>query len=68
MIEDEIFNMMTDKKKSDYTRATLPHVCSMCGELSNNGYKLSLENMIGIDLKSKPYIFICEECYKELPD
>lgn len=60
--------MMVDRKKSDYVKATLPHTCSMCGEISNDGYKLSLESMMDVDLESMPYVFICKECYEELPD
>ena len=71
MIEDEIFDSMSKMKKSYYKVATHPHQCSMCGEEANPEkvrYMLKNEYVDELDPLTIPYLFICEECYKELPD
>lgn len=71
MIEDEIFDSMSKMKKSYYKVATHPHQCSMCGEEASPRkvcYMLKNEYVDELDPLVIPYLFICEDCYKELPD
>lgn len=71
MIEDEIFDSMSKMKKSYYKVATHPHQCSMCGEEAGPRkvcYMLKNEYVDELDPLAIPYLFICEDCYKELPD
>lgn len=44
---------------SEYT-----HHCSMCGE-THSEYRLKVPYVESLGLQT-PYIFICEECFKEL--
>lgn len=81
-IEDEIFaDALTALKinlnKKMYTNAQYPHKCSLCTEDNNEtGYKLKVEERFINDYYSEitsptvynPYLFICKECYEELPD
>lgn len=81
-IEDEIFaDALTASKinlnKKMYTKAQYPHKCSLCTEGNNEtGYKLKVEERFINDCYSEitspavynPYLFICKECYEELPD
>lgn len=71
-IEDEMFvNAVTaqniHRTQSMYNKAKLPHKCSMCGEDNDKleiGYALDIEFVSDL---SDPYIFICDDCFKELP-
>lgn len=81
-IEDEIFTdaltaLKINLNKKMYTKAQYPHKCSLCTESSNKlGYKLKVEERFANDYYSEitsptvynPYLFICKECYEELPD
>lgn len=81
-IEDEIFaDILTALRinltKNMYTKAQYPHKCSLCAEESNElGYKLKIsERKIVNDYViydgpeiNTPYLFICKECYEELPN
>ena len=70
-IEDKIFAealsaQRLHRTKQMYNKAKLPHRCSMCGEDNDKleiGYALDIEFVSDL---SDPYIFICEDCYKEL--
>lgn len=69
-IEDKMFyqdlrDMKLRRTKNMYERASLPHTCRMCDETSEVTYKLKMEYVTTL---STPYIFICEDCYKELKD
>ena len=81
-IEDEIFaDALTALKinlnKKMYARAQYPHICSLCtGDSDELGYKLKVKERF-IDqhyseiispTECNPYLFICKECYEELPD
>lgn len=70
MIEDEIFDSMANVRKSYYTKAKHVHQCSMCGEIApvQQVYMLKDEYIDGLDPLQVAYLFICEECYNELPD
>lgn len=71
MIEDNIFDSMARMRKSDYVVATYPHQCSMCGEEASPNkvcYMLKEESVNELNPIEIPYLFICEDCYKELPD
>lgn len=82
-IEDDIFldalaSLKIKLTKDMYIRANYPHTCSLCTECSSNklGYKLRpkfryIDNSyseIVSPQQSNPYLFICKECYDELPD
>lgn len=73
MIEDEIFASALDtmgikRTKDMYIAAEHPHTCTMCGEDYDPqavGYKLKREY---VDNLNTPYLWICNECYEELPN
>lgn len=81
-IEDEIFAdalsaLRINLNKKMYTEAQYPHRCSLCTEDTNViGYKLKVEERFINDycseivspIEASPYLFICKECYEELPD
>lgn len=71
-IEDEIFNSALEaskikRTKNMYEKARYLHNCSMCLDDSKKEvqYKLKFEY---VDSMDTPYIFICEDCYNELPE
>lgn len=51
------------RTKDMYKKADYLHICRMCGEASQSGYKLTEEYTRGNDT---PYVFLCSECYNEL--
>ena len=69
-IEDTMFMQALDvmkivRRKSSYEKAKHIHVCDFCRE-NNATLKLNKEFVtLGPDT---PYLFICEDCYKELED
>lgn len=69
--QDEMFTSALEaqglkRTKSMYERASLPHMCRACLESSKDlGYKLRLEFVTDFNT---PYLYICDECYKELAD
>lgn len=64
--KEELKKLGIKRTKGMYKKARYPHICSMCLDKENSlGYKLKLDYVDGIDT---PYIFICEDCYKELED
>ena len=72
MIEDEIFASALEasnikRTKGMYHKAKLLHHCSMCDNVSEPsvGYALNLDEVSGFDT---PYLYICPECYEELPE
>ena len=81
-IEDDIFMdalsaFKLKLNKSMYEPAMYPHKCSLCTEDDNKiGYKLKIEERFINEYYSEitspavynPYLFICKECYEELPD
>lgn len=71
-IEDEIFDTAINvqgikRTKSMYEKARYLHNCSMCLDESKKevAYRLKIEYVRDY---ATPYIFICDECYNELPD
>ena len=71
MIEDDIFFSLVKRSKADYVPATLLHTCEMCrkeARLGQRGYMLSEEKLDTGDPLVTPYLFICNECYDELPE
>lgn len=73
-IEDEIFASALEtsgikRTKAMYERALFPHWCTMCYDkdtVNYYGYRLKPEFVsYGEDT---PYLFICDECYEELPN
>ena len=53
------------RRKSNYEKAEHLHKCELCTE-ENATYKLKPEFVtLGANT---PYLFICEDCYKELED
>lgn len=65
-IEDDMLFEELKLSKDKYTKAQYPHVCGLC--LDENK-----ENKIGYKLiegrsPDQPALFICEECYNQLPD
>ena len=71
-IEDEIFDSALEaskirRTKNMYEKARYLHNCSMCLDDSKKEvqYKLKFEYVNSI---KTPYIFICEDCYNELPE
>lgn len=76
-LEDKIFLKALEAKgikrtKKMYERAEHPHRCSMCQceeDITINdlrkGYRLTIPYVSDFN---EPYIFICDDCYKELPD
>lgn len=81
-IEDKIFQLALEQlriklTKCMYKRANLPHKCSLClEEPVELGYKLKpiyrqiYEDYFEIEtpIEYSPYLFICKECYEELPN
>jgi hypothetical protein len=72
MIEDEMFAKALEiigirRTKKMYHKAKLLHHCSMCDNISEPsvGYALNLDKVSGFDT---PYLYICPECYEELPE
>lgn len=68
-IEDDMFASALEaqgiKRTQDmYEASTYPHRCTMCGEYPSS-YKLKVPYVEEIGLET-PYIFICQECFKEL--
>ena len=68
-IEDEIFADAVSasglkRTQSMYEPSKYPHHCSMCGEMHSE-YKLKLPYVENLGTET-PYIFICEDCFKEL--
>ena len=69
-IEDEMFMQALEvanivRRKSSYTKSDHIHKCELCTE-ENAIYKLKPEFVtLGANT---PYLFICEDCYKELED
>ena len=69
MIEDKIFNSMVNLSREMYEEAELSHECSLCGELMNTSefYMRKIDNGEQEISTTTPYLFICKECWKELP-
>lgn len=70
-IEDDIFtDALTasglKRTKGMYEPSSYPHHCNMCVD-GKAEYKLKPEYVESLSLET-PYIFICEECYKELEE
>ena len=68
-IEDLIFTSALEaqgmlRKQNMYEPSTYSHKCSMCGNYPS-GYKLKPQYVEDLGNET-PYIFICEECMKEL--
>ena len=69
-IEDTMFMQALDvmkivRRKSSYEKSDHVHSCNFCTE-DNATYRLKPEFVtVGA---STPYLFICENCYKELDD
>lgn len=69
-IEDTMFMQALEvakitRHKSSYEKANRIHKCEFCTE-DNATYKLKPEFVtLG---NETPYLFICEDCYKELED
>ena len=65
MIEDELFKQEVkgyNLTKEVYTPAEHSHQCTMCGQ-NYLGYK----RKDALDANT-PYLFICIDCYEELPN
>ena len=69
-IEDTMFMQALEvakitRRKSSYEKADHSHKCDFCTE-DNATYRLKPEFVtLG---NETPYLFICEDCYKELED
>ena len=69
-IEDTMFMQALEvakitRRKSSYEKANRVHKCEFCTE-ENATYRLRPEFVtLG---NETPYLFICEDCYKELED
>ena len=69
-IEDTMFMQALEvakitRRKSSYEKASRVHKCEFCTE-DNAAYRLKPEFVtLG---NETPYLFICEDCYKELED
>ena len=69
-IEDTMFMQALEvmkivRRKSSYEKSDHVHSCNFCAE-DNATYRLKPEFVtVGA---STPYLFICEDCYKELDD
>ena len=69
-IEDTMFMQALEvakitRHKSSYEKANRVHKCEFCTE-DNATYRLKPEFVtLG---NETPYLFICEDCYKELED
>ena len=69
MLEDKIFDSISGLNKDMYEEAELAHKCSLCGALleTNNSYMRKIDNGEQEISTTTPYLFICKECWKELP-
>lgn len=68
-IEDLIFASALEaqglhRTQEMYEPSNYPHKCSMCGEYPS-GYKLKPQ-YVEVAGEETPYIFVCEDCLKEL--
>ena len=68
-IEDEIFASALEaqglhRDKDMYEPSTYPHRCTMCGDYPSS-YKLKPQYVENLGDET-PYIFICEDCLKDL--
>lgn len=68
-IEDEIFASALEaqgiKRTQDmYEPSTYPHRCTMCDSYPSQ-YKLKIPYVEILGTET-PYIFICQDCFKEL--
>jgi len=68
-IEDEMFASALEaqgiKRTQDmYEPSKFPHSCSMCGDYPSS-YKLKPQYVEELGTET-PYIFVCEECLKDL--
>ena len=69
-IEDTMFMQALEvakitRRKSSYEKADRIHKCEFCTE-DNATYRLKPE-LVTLGNET-PYLFICEDCYKELED
>lgn len=65
-IEDEIFNQLVQLDILQYEVAEVQHECRCCSSVTNPTYKLKFDEEGDRDLDHEaPYLYICEECYKE---
>lgn len=64
-IENQILNDLLELNKDMYEKAEYPHNCSICTEDNGIGYKMKLEY---VKDWHQPYLFICDECYEDLPN
>ena len=69
-IEDTMFMQALEvakitRRKSSYEKADRVHKCEFCTE-GNATYRLKPE-LVTLGNET-PYLFICEDCYKELED
>ena len=68
-IEDEIFASAIEaqgikRTQSMYEPSKYPHKCTMCGEYPSH-YKLKPQYVEEIGDET-PYIFVCQDCLKDL--
>ena len=66
MIEDEIFNQLTNINPNHYELANDEHVCLLCGVKTDRMLKLKEHYIKDKDLLSTPNIFICHDCINEI--
>ena len=65
-IETKILNDLLKLNKGMYEKATYPHKCNICqDDIATVGYRKKVEY---VNDWQDPHIFICTECYEELPD
>lgn len=64
-IENQILNNLLELNKGMYEKAEHPHNCGICTEDNGVGYRMKLEH---VKDWQQPYLFICNECYEDLPD
>ena len=69
-IEDAMFMQALDvmnirRNKANYEKANHTHVCDFCRE---EGATLKLKKEFVTLGTDTPYLFICEDCFKELED
>lgn len=72
-VEDKIFFNLVKRYKEDYEPSQYPHNCSMCQDETrldtSATYKLKYNILSGVENpRSVPYIFICKDCYDDLPN
>lgn len=68
-IEDLIFASALEaqgikRKQEMYEPSKYPHRCQMCGDYPSH-YRLKPQYVEDLGLET-PYIFVCEDCFKEL--